>query len=403
MHFILSIIFLVPIFLLTFCYGCVFTVAGRYLLKVTKSLVRYWEIDRYSFLPGRHIWFLKRSLVKRIAVISLVLICSLYVVERIRWAPHQTSYKSARHYFITGIVLQDLRSFMAFVSYPERKIWKPAVWLQQAISKSGRKLIPEDDGEHGIWVYHFVLAPFINKIHAPHTEEVYPLIDAADFVLKALATNKIADKDLREKNRYIIYPLVALYYQYSYKGRYSPIPGGNRFDKGLYKDPVQYLHLQQVVDWSLKLEGEWQSNLLVEEYMQDNPDIEILQLASTALLLHDIIYYQIHNLQLTCEDRYLNLYFEYVTRYRAEDSPYYKVDRKVQKRLDPPVLYHGGRINFFGHRLCGLPKLPAYNIRSAKELGGEGPGWYDSFVELNKKLVPMENQQDNLTRVDPWK
>lgn len=271
------------------------------------------------------------------------------------------------------------------------------------ISHSGRKLIPEDDAEHAIWEYHFVLAPYINRIHAPHNEAVYPLIDACKFVLETLATKEMEDVDLRTKNKYIIYPLVALYYEYSFMGIYFVKPQVRCYTEGLYKDREQYEYLQQVVDWTVRLEDEWARYPEVMEYMEKNPDIHLIQLASTVLLLHDILYYQIHNLEFTCENSYLNLYYKYIQKYLADESPYHRVDRQLQKSFDPPVIYHGDKINFFGHRLCDRPKLPAYNIREVSDLGWEGPGWYEAFKTLNKILIPREKQEENMTKRDPWK
>jgi hypothetical protein len=356
-----------------------------------------------TFVPSKGILFFSKSFLIKCIVFCLVITTGFYSYERSRWITTDTTNKEARQYLVTGMVLADFRTFTLRFIYPERSIWKPAVWLQQLISASGRRLVPVNDAEHAIWVYHFELAPFINRIHAPHNEAVYPLIDACEFVLETLATKEMADTELRTKNKYIIYPLVALYYQYSYKGKYYVKPSPWRYEKGLYKDPAQYTYLQQVVEWMIAMEEEWAVQPLVMEYMRTNPDIHLIQYVATALLLHEILHYQIHNHELTCEDRYFDLYYQYIEKYHGKDSPYHRVEQRMQRQFDHPVILHGDLINFFGHRLCGRPKLQAYNIRKAGKLKSYGPGWYEAFVALNRKLVPAEEQEANLIKRDPWK
>jgi hypothetical protein len=345
---------------------------------------------------------LKRSL-QILAVLCMIVTIGLNLFERQRWLTANTAYVDARQYFISGMVLMDCRTMGNFLIYPERMIWKPAVWLQQLITTTGLRLIPKNDGERAIWKYHFVLAPYINRIHAPHSKDVHTLIRTCEDVLETLATKTLADQDLNSKNKYIIYPLVTLYYQWSYHYRYSLNISPEVLYQGLYKDPKQYHYLQQVVEWSVKMEEEWQQHPAVTKYMRKHPDIELVQIVSVTLTLHEIILYQIHNLKFTCNDRYLNLYYDYVIRYCAKDSPYYRVDKNMKMSFDPPVLFHGTTINFFGHRLCNKPRLPAYTICTVRDLGGEGPGWYDAFIELNKRLVPKERQQEVLDRFEPWK
>jgi hypothetical protein len=296
------------------------------------------------------------------------------------------------------MVLLEYRTVGAVVFAPERAIWKPTLWLQRLISAVGETLIQEDDAERAIWDYFFELAPYINRIHAPRTPEVYHLIDTSEYVLERLVSSKIHDIQFREKFQFIIYPLVGLYYGYTYKGRYFLRPQPKRYYEGFHKDPGQYERLKEVVDWMLLKESEWQNHPLVQEHFEENPDIELVHLAAVIILLHDIVRYQVHNLIYTCDDRYVNLYHKYVGRYTSAESPYYRVDRTMQKRLDSPVIYHGATHNFIGHTLCGFPKLKGYNIRSARDLSGDGMEWYKAYLELNKKLVEPEKQQENLIR-----
>lgn len=333
-------------------------------------------------------------------VLCLLLVLSLYGVERYRWITKESAYKTAKNYFVVGIVLRDIRSGIRPFSKPHRIIWKPFDWLQELISYSGRKLIPEDDGEHGIWEYHLFLQTYVDQIYAPKTAYAVTLNRKSFFILQSLATKRIADKKFRERDKYLIYPFTALMYEHTNLRKYNLKYGYDRFYK-FYKDPGQYEETQQVVNWSMQLEHQWERYPAVTSIIADNPDTEVIQIMSTVLLLHQIIYYQIHNLEFTCEDKYLLAYWEYVLRFVSDDSPYHYASERLRKTARKLVLYLGDRINFFGHRLCNLKRLPAYSIKHVDQLGGEGPDWYDLFQELNRRLVAEEDQEENLRKIDP--
>lgn len=397
MHLLLSLFYLILVVLLVGGYSYLTIITFRYLKQIWRGIrKRKWTLK--TITPGKDCWSVSSSRLCVIGCVCLLLATGLYLFERSRWINEDSAHLEAKKYFVVGIVLMDFRAVGHRIFYPERMIWKPAVWLQKLITFTGLRYIPEDDGERAVWAYHFVLAPYINRVHAPHNRAVYPLIDTSKYVLETLVTYPCADKNFNHKNKYIIYPLVSLYYQFSYKRRYFVKPSPKVYYEGLYKDPEQYNMLKQVVEWALTMESEWADHPKVVDHMKNKPMIELTHLVSVSLLLHDIILYQIHNLIFTCDDRHLDLYYEYVTRYRAEGSPYYRVDDQTQSRFDNPVIYHGAPINFFGHSLCGRPKLPAFNVRTTWGLKGEGPGWYESFIELNRKLHTKEEQQKILER-----
>lgn len=398
MHLVLSLIYLLLVALLVFGYLTIFILAFRYLFFVLRNILkRNW--NKRTFLPTKSL-LLKRYQLLLLILICIVLTSGIFIFERNRWITSNSAYPEAKNYMVVGMVLLEYRTIGVSFIYPERLIWKPAEWLQQIISKTGRSLIPLSDGEHAIWQYYFVLAPYINHLHAPRTKEVFGLIDTSEYVLETLVGKKIKDPVFRDEKQYAIYPLVSLFYAYSFKGRYYLKPQPKRYEKGLYKDPVQVAKLKQIVDWSIKKEKKWAENASVLQFIKDRPDIELVQIASVTILLQDILRYQIHNIEFTCDDRYVNLYYGYVTRYVVEDSPLHRVDNNMRKRFNNPIIGHGYNINFFGHRLCNFKKLPNYSIGKAEYLKSEAPGWYDAFLELNKKIVPPEQQQEMLDRID---
>lgn len=398
MHLIFSLFFLVLIGALVCLYLYLFIVVWRYGLAVLQNLVKKKGIKK-SFSPTDSI-LLKRSQFVALSLTCIVLVSGQYIYERNRWITPHSAYLDAKNYMVVGMVLLEYRTIGASFIYPERLIWKPADWLQRIIGKTGQSLIPENDGEHAIWQYYFVLAPYINRLHAPRTREVYRLIDTAEYVLQTLAEKKIEDDVFREDKQYAIYPLVSLFYVYSYKGRYFLKPQTKRYYEGLFKDPSQVVKLKEVVNWSIAKEKKWTGNDLVQQFIEEHPDIELVQIASVAILLQEILRYQIHNLEFTCDDRHVNLYYEYVKRYVADDSPSHRVDSNMRKRFNNPIIGHGYNINFFGHRLCNFAKLPNYSISKAEYLKYEPPGWYEAFCALNKTLVPLEKQQEVLERID---
>jgi len=194
-HFLISFIFLLLVVLFVFGYTCLFLFFLRYGLRVISEIRRN-GFKRRAFVPT---WRTSGVSVKgaiTIGFICLALTVGLYLYERNRWITPKSSRLNAKQYFVVGMVLMDYRTIGNSFIYPERMIWKPAVWLQQWITHSGLRLIPENDGERAIWKYHFVLAPYINRIHNPRTEENHSLISTCEYVLKMLATSKIADQGL---------------------------------------------------------------------------------------------------------------------------------------------------------------------------------------------------------------
>lgn len=398
-HFGLSLIYLLFVIALVTGYVCFFHIIYCYIIQIFIGLKK-WQWNRYTFQPKSHCFSIsKRRLVTYVIACSVIAF-GLYTYERKHWITSDSAHLDAKQYLVVGRVLIDFRSIGYRFIYPERLIWRPASLLQDLITTTGLNLIPESDGERGIWKYQFVLVPYINRLHLPHTKEVYRLIETSEEILETLLTKEIEDKDFDQKYKYITYPLVTLYYFYSYKSQYFLEPGPKRYYEGFYKDPIQYEKLKLVVDWALQMEEEWARYPEVLDFMEQNPMIELSHIASVALLLQEILEYQIQHLLFTCDDKYLKLNWEAVTRYSADDSPYHEVGPDQGGRFKAPVIYHGTRINFFGHRLCQLPKLPYYEIRHVNYLKGEGPGWYHAFIELNKRLLPPEQQQENLERTD---
>lgn len=395
MHLIISLFYLLLIVLLVFAYLSIFLILIRYFVF---SLRKY-KITGFSkklLVPDKKIMLKGTRLIVLFSIV-LTLVTGQFLFERERWIKDRSSHLESKNYLVTGMVLLQYRTVGAAFIYPERLICRPFVWLQRAISSSGRKLIPKEDGEHAIWEYFFELAVYINRFHVPQTEAVYKLINSSEFILKKLSSNaNIRDEYFNNEIQYLIYPLTGFYYSTIYKSKYFLRPQTKRYYEGLHKDPNQVKKLKQIVGYFLEKELEWGKHPQVIEYLKLNPDIELTHIASVIILLHDILRYQIFNLEYHCEDKYVKLYHNYVERYTGEDSPYFKVDRQMQRRLDNPIIYHGATHNFIGHSLCGFPKLKGYNIRVTRQLKVEGKGWWPSYKAICKKILPEDKQRELL-------
>lgn len=388
-HLIKSISYLPVIALLLFMYVLLFRTLIIYTIQLVVS-IRKRKFDKNTLIPQLKTIIPQSKDIFKYLVISLVVVIGLFVFERQRWIKQDSAYVDAKNYFVVGMVLMDLRTLGHVFFYPERVIWKPAVKLQEIISSSGKALIPRDDGEQGVWGYHFTLAPYINRIHAPETKDINKLIKTSEFVLDHLGWSNIKDPNFSRYNKYIIYPLVALYYSFSYKAKYISKPSPSRYYDGLFRDKIQVEFLKKIVDASVHMEQSSKEFDKVRMHIFERPELQLINLVSTALMAREILYYQIHNLEFTCDGKWLSIYYKYVDRYNTETSTLTGVDQDLKRSFDKALLYHGSRINFFGHALCGLPKLPAFNIDSVTDLKFEGPGWYESFEELSKALLPRE-------------
>lgn len=399
LHFLVNLFFLFLIFLLIVGYLFVGLFSVRYMFQVFVGLKRF-SFSKATFSLFRPLRFFTRKRVLILLGLCLQLTVGLYLFERFRWFSEQTVYRQAREYMVTAMVLRDFRVMGARVKVPEHWIWKPLVWLQEEVMSRGMVYIPETDGERGIWEYYGTLAPYISRMHRPYSQDVYSLINSSRQVLRDLATKPMADQELVDKDRYLLFSLSIFYYQYIFNGQYTVVPSPDSYHKGYYKDPQEYHYLQQLVDWSVLLEKEWSNHPQVGEYMQSHPRMELSHIVGVCRLLHEILEYKIQNILFSCDDRYLDLYYHYRRWYEGKGSPRWKVPRSLSNSMDLPVIWQGDILNFFGNRLCNRSKLSGFYFSDVGILDSYNHSWLRSFVLLNRKLVPPERQTEVLERFE---
>lgn len=400
-HFILSLLFLPIIALLVVGYFYTGKAFFRYVYQLFCGIKKL-SFCRSTFIPQRSVWFMQWSYLKKLLIVGLLCTLGLYVYERPRWIMDNSAHLSAKQYMVINAVILDYRTIGAALLFPENLIWKPLVWLQRLVVTIGRSLIPDNDGEHGIWLYYFELAPYINVLHAPATSEMYHLISTAEFTLQTLAEKEITDENFREFNQYQIYTITSFYYNFSYLKKYILDLQPKVYTEGLFHDPKQYEFIKSIVDKYIEKEQEWPQNPLISKYVKEHPDFELIHISTALLLVRNIIYYQINNRKYACNDHYVNIYYEYAERFYGDNTPYHKVDNDLQDKFWHVVGAGSRWENFFGHRLCDKPRLPAYSIHTLASLTRDSHDflWDDAFIDLTKKLVPVEKQQDVLERID---
>lgn len=133
----------------------------------------------------------------------------------------------AKEYYVVGDVLFAFRKilmlpkFVTRIYYPEDYFIRPLEYLQRMIFNSGVKHLPKDDAEWGLWEYHFFVYPYARIMHTPgnpRKDAIIPhyqkTVDRSFEALRAIATKPIKDKKMNQEEKYLIYPVFAMFYEH---------------------------------------------------------------------------------------------------------------------------------------------------------------------------------------------
>ena len=401
-HLLLSLLFLALVVLLVAGYVYAACFLARYVAQVVRGVKRL-SFSRATFVPARGLWLPPRSAVVTGFLACLLLVASLYVYERNRWIRPESAWKPAKEYMAVGFVILDLRVWAARFVYPERAVCRPLVWLQRAVSRAGRRLIPETDGEHALWQYYFEVSPYATRTHDPRSEEILRLIATCEDVLESLPRKEMADPILREKNRYLVHTMTAFYYCWTYSSKYCVGRHSWRcshYEYGFFEDRSQYDLLRRMVDDLVAAEAEWPKHPQVTEYVGAHPDFELIHIGTVILLLREVVEFQMQNIEFTCGDLHVEQFYRYSKRLLAKDSPYRRVNKQMRQSFRKAIVWHGPETRFVGHRLCGWEQLPSYDITSLQKLVYEPFAWDLAYIRLVKKLLPPERHKSEFEKRD---
>ena len=327
-------------------------------------LYRYFKGDREKVI---NTFLIKKKIVKVFILFLIAINLSIYTFQRFEVMNKNSAYHLAKEYYIVGNILFSFRKALITIVGipPERKLIRPLENLQRAIFNSGVKHLPKDDGEWGIWLYHYFIYPYSITMHLPYyidtkKDKITPyfkqIVDDSYKALKFIATKPIKDKNFNEK-KYLIYPVFAMYYEHASILYFIPSKYNPWIYTKYFEDLNHVKKFKWVLHWALKLEKEWIKNSKAYSYIKNHPKLELAQINAVINITKLILYHQMYHEKFRCDSYYVKIYYKYVYRFNGNNSPKYRVKKRVKESYESIINDYGTIISTIGHRLCGYKRL----------------------------------------------
>lgn len=241
-------------------------------------------------LPSRgRTW--KPKVTIQLFFIFLVINLSIYAVERARYFGNDNLYYKAKEYWVAGQVIAKTRKTLGMVLHPENPILVPYVLLQKLIYHSGKRYLPNDDGEIYVWYGAWFLHPYAQRIKLPYgvvatksSAKMAELIEEFYNTMKNIQIMEIGDKDIYRKSL-LDFPILANYYSAYNSFSLGPLV------KGGEKIRTNTLHsgrLIELLDWLDRVKAGWESEGLSQEIWNNKKYLAITMQLTTLELLQDI-------------------------------------------------------------------------------------------------------------------
>lgn len=380
MHLGISILFFILINIAVLIYLYVFIVFIRYIIHIFRHLRPFsnWQNLnglKINLIPPKSILNIasKRTIIF-ISFIVFVFNSSIYVNERTEWVNNKHAYLDAKEYYAVGNVLFKYRSALTNVFFPENKLLQPLEYLQRMITNQGLKLIPESDAEWAMWEFHFYQYLYIRRTHLPYESitignqifkpSVVEMMETAYKALDDLRNKPMADKEFNEKEKYLAYPLIALFYSDGYIFKYG-LKNGIHLMEAYFKDKQGPVNYKNIVLWMEDMQKEWNNHPKVLEYMKEHPKHELAHVTAILLNLRDIIEHKMYNGEYRCDDEWLAKKYKYWKRFNAEDSVRFKIPKKEQWTYHHIVNLKSSIISYTGVKLCGYERMYGDSMRDS--------------------------------------
>lgn len=378
MDLIISILFFILINTAVLIYLYLFIIFIKYIIHVLKHIkpISSWQHFnslKNNLIPEKSIFNIasKRAIIF-ISFIVFVLNSALYVKERTEWVNDKHAYLDAKEYYAVGNVLFKYRSALSNVLFPENKLLKPLEYLQRTITNQGLKLIPNSDAEWAMWEFHFYQYLYIRRTHLPleHSTgtsqtlkpSVVEMMQTAYKSLDDLKNKPMLDKQFDEKEKYLAYSLIALFYNDGFIFKYS-LEAGIHNKEAFYKDKKGLITLKNVVLWMENMKKEWITHPEVIKYMKEHPKHELAHITTILLNLRSIVEHQMYNGEYRCDDKWLAMKYKYWKQFNAEDSVRFKIPKKEQWTYHKIVNLKSKIISYTGVKLCGYKRMHGDYVR----------------------------------------
>lgn len=403
LHFFISLLFLFAAILLFTGY---FIILYFLFLSVQRVRARFF-CNNHSHQDYKYkIKSFKKKSIRTIAIIFLAITSysvMLYTIERAKWTGSDNANLDAKEYFVVGQTLNVYKAILTAVFHPELPFIVPITQLQWLIYKKGVALLPENDGEAGVWQnmwfhHHFGKKDrqYFGVRHHKPSPKMIKILDQYWFSLESMATKPFADKEMKEK---YMEGFAGLAFSYTLMdGFYSGEFLGSA--QRMAKMPEMVQRAKNLVQWLNELFIKWNHSPEIMQTVQNNPKLLILYQLTILTNLYDIILGEIHSGKFHCKN---NSIYKYVQMRKEFYSPENKVPAytRIKDYKEREHIYHiainssiARDIKYIIEHYCGYEVAGkiryAYRLASLKKITPEKQEEFECRSSLREEIQIIE-------------
>ena len=357
-----------------------------YIIIKNRKSPKGWFINGVKdiFIPPKSMFIVGTKRTVMLFFIGLLMINSAFwIKERYEWVNEKHAYLDAKEYYAVGNVLLFYRAIFSPILSPENNLLRPMEQLQRAIVAKGTSLIPKDDAEPAMWNYRFFWYLYARNTHLP-TQAPNPLGKLVTIVvplkpwiaqmwdniykdLDDLANKPMKDK-VFEEEKYLAYPLLAMYHIQGYVASHYSINydnHGSMYNFVKHKDAIT--PLVNIVKWLEKLQSEWKAHPKAYKKIKSNPRLQLAHQVAILLHLAAILDNKMYQGTFRCDDPLLLKVYPYMEAFNAKDSPLYKVSKEEQW-IYTVANSELETVSYTANKLCGYKKF----VKDDVEFWNEG-------------------------------
>ena len=253
-----------------------------------------------------------RKRIRSAIVIVVIAGITAYINQRGTWMGEDNAHLQAKEYYVSGQVLNGFRSVLTIFIHPEIPILEPLLWLQKAIYAQGVQLLPEEDGERGVWLNQWFHYHYSKKdreelfiVNWRPTETMRTRLDQWWSSLESMATGSYADRKMEEEHYHLDFTSLAFSYHFC-KGYYANHYAGSAHKLALMPEHVERARL--LSEWLWELQNKWKRSHKTMEFVRKNPKLEAMYLYILQIELIDNLQGAINHHQFSCDNIAINRY-----------------------------------------------------------------------------------------------
>ena len=320
-------------------------------------------------------------------------------------------HKEAREYFsLSRMVVSYEMGLLILFRSPGSILLTPLNALQDSLIDRAKEHLPKGDGEIAVYHYMFKLYPYLSRGYYPYPFEAKEIAALTYQVLQEFTTMPIADKEIREYQKYRLYAMAAEYFIYIMWAEYKKpltyrkdVHYNEKFRTDLFKDSLKLKQLEDIGRWSIKHYEELKKYPKIAKHIkEENPLMGAMYLNDIVVPLTLILESKMFHLTYRCEDELLAMSYKYIDiynkQYQGKDDKYWKYSMGI--------VYQNSSLSNTTCALCDYEPIPKTYMHDDKsdacyqvndyqyiieEYKDQDPDthykWHDRVAELEKIIL----------------